>query len=150
MNFEEVLNILQASATNIDELNPSYAGLLGAGRLNAGLALEYAMNAPCEYNYIGENSSVEASAFGLSKIQVNAKTDLRVFPNPTNGTVHVEFETIENGEIRVIDAMNRIVEVKEINESDTNYSLMLDQEGIYFVQIFQNGSLIRAEKIVRI
>jgi len=41
---EEIENLLKESAVNIDALNPSYAGQLGAGRLNAGLAVERAYN----------------------------------------------------------------------------------------------------------
>jgi subtilisin family serine protease len=35
----EITNIMMASADNIDSLNPSYAGMLGAGRINAYAAL---------------------------------------------------------------------------------------------------------------
>jgi subtilisin family serine protease len=39
---EEIESLLRESATNIDALNPSYAGQLGAGRLNAALAVQRA------------------------------------------------------------------------------------------------------------
>ncbi len=42
LTFEDIETILTASAVKIDALNPSYAGLLGAGRLDAGAALELA------------------------------------------------------------------------------------------------------------
>ena len=41
---EEIESLLRESATNIDELNPTYAGTLGAGRLNAASAVERAMS----------------------------------------------------------------------------------------------------------
>ena len=41
---DEVEQILKCSADNIDTQNPSYVGLLGAGRLNAGEALKTARN----------------------------------------------------------------------------------------------------------
>lgn len=41
---EEIESALRETAVNIDALNPSYAGQLGAGRLNAGLAVERAYN----------------------------------------------------------------------------------------------------------
>jgi subtilisin family serine protease len=41
---EEIESALRETAVNIDSLNPSYAGQLGAGRLNAGLAVERAYN----------------------------------------------------------------------------------------------------------
>ncbi|MFT5778987.1 MAG: subtilisin family serine protease [Crocinitomicaceae bacterium] len=40
LTYEKVLAILKSSADNIDQQNPAYANLLGAGRLNANNALE--------------------------------------------------------------------------------------------------------------
>jgi subtilisin family serine protease len=39
---DEIESLLRESAVNIDALNPSYAGQLGAGRLNAGMAVSRA------------------------------------------------------------------------------------------------------------
>jgi hypothetical protein len=44
LNAEDVEYILKASSTNIDDLNPTYVGLIGAGRLNAAAAVEMARN----------------------------------------------------------------------------------------------------------
>lgn len=40
LTYEEALYILQSTAFNLDALNPNYVGGLGAGRMDAGLALE--------------------------------------------------------------------------------------------------------------
>lgn len=42
LSFYDVKNILQQTAVSIDSLNPSYAGLLGAGRLDASAAVAMA------------------------------------------------------------------------------------------------------------
>ena len=42
----EIESILKSTADSIDQLNPNYAGLIGAGRLNAGRALEKLVNYP--------------------------------------------------------------------------------------------------------
>ncbi len=42
LTFQDIEFILQETAFNLDSLNPQYAGELGAGRLNAGLAVEMA------------------------------------------------------------------------------------------------------------
>ncbi len=44
LTYEEALYILQSTAFNLDSLNPNYAGKLGAGRIDAGLALEFTKN----------------------------------------------------------------------------------------------------------
>ncbi len=45
LTFEQVEKILKATAVNIDALNPTYAGSLGAGRLDAGAALAFTVTA---------------------------------------------------------------------------------------------------------
>jgi hypothetical protein len=42
LSNEQIESLLRETAVNIDALNPSYAGQLGSGRLNAGLAVERA------------------------------------------------------------------------------------------------------------
>lgn len=44
LSVEDIEYILKATAVNIDSLNPAYAGLLGAGRLDAAAAVEMAQN----------------------------------------------------------------------------------------------------------
>jgi hypothetical protein len=43
---QEIEDILKLSSVDIDALNPSYAGLIGAGRLDAGAAVTMAFNSP--------------------------------------------------------------------------------------------------------
>lgn len=50
MTFEEVEEILRFSADDLDSLNPLYAGMLGAGRLNAQAALELTSINECDGN----------------------------------------------------------------------------------------------------
>ena len=50
----EIETFLKQSAVNIDALNPNYVGLLGAGRLNAGAAVEMALNSPSNTNPCGD------------------------------------------------------------------------------------------------
>lgn len=50
LSYEEVLNILQQTAYGLDTINPNYAGLLGAGRLDAEAALLFTSQLPdCPY-----------------------------------------------------------------------------------------------------
>jgi len=50
LTFEEVVEILTQSAVNIDAQNPSYIGMLGAGRLNANAALALTKKINCKGN----------------------------------------------------------------------------------------------------
>jgi len=47
LTFEEVEEILKQTAENIDQINPNYAGMLGAGRMDAGKALKRASANSC-------------------------------------------------------------------------------------------------------
>jgi len=51
LSYEQVETILKTTAVNIDALNPLYAGLLGAGRINAAAAVALAKT----YNACGGN-----------------------------------------------------------------------------------------------
>ncbi len=57
LTYEDVLEILQATAVNIDHLNPEYAGKLGAGRLDAGAALAYTYDIACHGPNGGNNGN---------------------------------------------------------------------------------------------
>ena len=50
MSNPEIENILKLSSVDIDALNPLYAGLIGAGRLDAGAAVEMAFNSATNTN----------------------------------------------------------------------------------------------------
>lgn len=48
LTYEDVLDILQQTAANIDAQNPAYVGTLGAGRVDAGAAMKYLSEMSCE------------------------------------------------------------------------------------------------------
>lgn len=52
LNFEEIDEIFELSSYDLDTINPSYSGLLGHGRLDAGLAVSLAANySTIPFNY---------------------------------------------------------------------------------------------------
>ena len=72
LTFEEVLSILQITSSDLDSLNPNYSGLLGAGRLDAGKALEYLASYPML------SASINP---GTAAICANQTTSISVIPN---------------------------------------------------------------------
>ncbi len=80
LTFEEVEAILKATAVKIDSLNPNYAGLLGAGRLDAGAALAYVASIPQLNVEIGPQQAAVCS---------NSVTTLTA--TPSNGTGPYQF-----------------------------------------------------------
>jgi hypothetical protein len=75
---------------------------------------------------------------------------LKIYPNPTDGVVHVLFPDVNTSAIRVFDMMGRVIKNSSItpNESFT-YSIDLSGEpnGIYFIEATQRGKTI-TQKVV--
>lgn len=96
LSFEDVEAILSASAVNIDSLNPAYAGLLGAGRLDAGAALALASTYnscnPVEEDPIDpiEEDPTEEDPIGEGE---GDQTEEEVFNQQAHGKVPVEEES---------------------------------------------------------
>lgn len=59
LTFENVQEILQTTAVNIDAQNPAYIGGLGAGRLDAGAALEYLSTYLCDGVDLGNAAVID-------------------------------------------------------------------------------------------
>lgn len=70
LSNENIEYILKASSTNIDDLNPAYAGLIGEGRLNAAAAVEMAYG----FNAISVtvNHSMSCGTYG-GQIEIEAE-----------------------------------------------------------------------------
>ena len=82
---DEVLEILSSTATNIDAQNPNYIGLLGAGRLNAGLAVKKAwglFNSNNNPTDPGNSSGNDDDNGG------NVSYRIEPTPNPYTGTIN--------------------------------------------------------------
>ncbi|HET6992487.1 MAG TPA: T9SS type A sorting domain-containing protein, partial [Bacteroidia bacterium] len=75
--------------------------------------------------------------------------------NPTSGMTDIVYNVAEAGysEIRIIDASGRLVGILDKGDKAIgNYTAHLDaanlSEGIYFVQLVSNGSVITKKVVV--
>lgn len=64
---------------------------------------------------------------------------LKIYPNPTNGIINLDFENISNASIRVFNTQGQLVfDQKSINK--TNYQFKLNSApGLYFIKVNSNG-----------
>lgn len=72
----------------------------------------------------------------------HALSDVKVYPNPTRGIVHVEGADIRN--IEVYDATSRCVLRKEVNGDETVLDLTNKSTGSYYIRVnTANGSVVK-------
>lgn len=79
---------------------------------------------------------------------------LKVYPNPTEGTVSVVLPTVPcnlSPEIRVFDVFGKLLSVEETSQGA---SLQIDLShyapGIYFVNVYQGQHILHSSKVVKI
>ncbi len=108
LNFSKVKDILQKSAKNINPLNFSYIGKLGAGRVNVYEALKLVFNPTLNYFNVRKKSNNQVyvywnfskpSILNLSyKLQISSQTVLTELDNPIltgNNSITIPFELKE-------------------------------------------------------
>jgi len=94
-------------------------------------------------NFLGKIVSTTGINESVSDININ------VYPNPTNGSVHIDFKnTKSNVSIRLTNALGQVVLTK--NYKSTNHiNFDLDTpKGLYFLQIESDGEVI-TKKIIK-
>lgn len=136
---EEVVAILESTAVDLDALNPSYAGQLGAGRIDAYAAVSAA--------------TTSATPFVASGRSLH----LRCEPNPTFGATVVRFELDRDDavELDVFDVRGRRVArlargVQSAGAHDVAWDALETPPGVYYVRLRHGSSTeVRSLSIVR-
>lgn len=86
-------------------------------------------------NGIGcQNLQEVEDACALINVQENELSELKIYPNPTNGTFKVS--NSKEGKIDIIDSQGRII--KEMDLGKNIYSISELSSGIYFIKITSN------------
>lgn len=171
LSREEVIDILSITAADVYAVNPSdLAGLLGAGRLDAGAALEYVANYECSdapmvvdttIGFITLNNpkpmgggipnlspdgTFANQTAGMDASVLTAQ--LKVYPNPSRGQFKVIWDGMQPQQILVSDAMGKRVLIQEQSPTTASAEIKLEQTGVYFLQLIQEGSIIATEKVI--
>lgn len=172
LSREEVIEILSITAADVYASNSTdLAGLLGAGRLDAGAALEYVANYECQPSTptlvfdgtiqdlsvfnpkpnSGNNPNVNGTQQYLGQvagIHETQKLETQLFPNPSNGTFQITWNVANPEQIIVLDGAGRIIQEVAVVQGTNNMERSLDQTGIYFVQFMENATIVANEKVV--
>ena len=75
----------------------------------------------------------------------------QIFPNPsTNNTIQIAFDLQQTANYNVVvtDVTGRIIQNKNLSNAAKNAYLELENAGIYFVQLLENGQIIANEKVL--
>lgn len=169
---EEVIDILSITAKDIYPLNAAdYDGLLGAGRLDAGAALEYVNSYNCDAppttvggtvgvltpnnppRPMGSSTPMPNNLSQTQQIanleeEVFEAADVRVFPNPNRGSFKVSWEGVGPDQIIVTDGAGRVVSSPSVHQGKNLSEIDLHQTGVYFVQLIQEGTVVANRKVL--
>ena len=83
-------------------------------------------------------------------ISENGIATITLYPNPTHSSVNVELgEGVRATDIRLFNTFGQLISTTSVNAPVTTINLSELPNGIYFVQIFNDGKLITTGKVVR-
>ena len=97
--------------------------------------------------------AIEITADGeLLNIDASSKTQLSIYPNPTNSTTTIEFDvpSVQNTSVEVLNMLGQAVWFKDLGKITGNQKVIVDanklKSGIYFVSI-KVGSEVSTHKL---
>ncbi len=75
----------------------------------------------------------------------------KVFPNPFSGELNVNTEFTENTKIEVLDILGRKINFIQRTIDNSQVALTLEaKSGLYFINIYENKTLIASEKVIKL
>jgi hypothetical protein len=80
---------------------------------------------------------------------LNAKEEVRLFPNPNNGRFTLKFGSAEAHQLRIFNAAGQLV-LQQTLEGAEQYELQLPEvaTGLYFYQLQTNDKLLKTGKFI--
>ena len=179
LTFEDVEEILSNTAVNIDAQNPSYIGQLGAGRLNAKEAVKFALEFTCDtgvdlggdptgnggttdpvtpVTVSSHDVSKEESTGGEINSTANVSDDLQaelnvvnvnLFPNPTTNTSKITWNFDKPMTLNVFNMNGSLVYQEELRPEVRESIISVEEKGVYFILIENNGQTEWSGKLVK-
>lgn len=97
-------------------------------------------------------SNFQTSVFSQTTVGLNEfRNDLVRFgisPNPSIGEIQLQVDqSFSNLSYQLLDLTGRIVQ-KGALENTSNYTLTIDHQGIYMINLFEDGTLVGSEKVI--
>ncbi|MBR3550916.1 MAG: T9SS type A sorting domain-containing protein, partial [Bacteroidales bacterium] len=90
---------------------------------------------------------VVGKSFDHSGVPQRATCDIRMYPNPTTGIVHIDADTEEDLDYRITNVFGQCVETGKLYTKEL--SLERFPTGIYFIQLSSDNQTVVTEKIIK-
>jgi hypothetical protein len=81
----------------------------------------------------------------------SANPELRLFPNPANAYIHLNFDFQKDDKIIILDMMGKIVQEKTIEDANSQTTLDLHHinAGVYIVHLQRSSTIIEKKKMIK-
>jgi hypothetical protein len=80
-------------------------------------------------------------------------SDYRISPNPNNGLISIEILkkdfVLQNSSIKIYDVLNREIREIKLRNKKQDIELYNFDNGVYYIQLFQNDNVLMTNKIVK-
>lgn len=156
-SFKGISQNTQTNTNNIMEtINTSGANATGSsGTVTYSIGQVF-------YTYIGQSVYNVAQGIQHEELEktlttpennVEPKTEIFIFPNPTTDyvTINMEGLEVENGprSYQLYDIQGRILKQNTINQSGTQINLTDLSSSIYILQVYLNNKVLKTFKILK-
>ena len=156
-SFKGISQNTQTNTNNIMEtINTSGANATGSsGTVTYSIGQVF-------YTYIGQSVYNVAQGIQHEELEktlttpennVEPKTEIFIFPNPTTDyvTINMEGLEVENGprSYQLYDIQGRILKQNTINQSETQINLTDLSSSIYILQVYLNNKVLKTFKILK-
>ncbi|NQY11319.1 MAG: T9SS type A sorting domain-containing protein [Flavobacteriales bacterium] len=83
--------------------------------------------------------------------ETSIKLEMNVYPNPTTNYLQlkVESEAIENLSFQLVDLQGKVIENKEVMESNTTINMEALPKAIYFLNVTRNNQTVKKFKVIK-
>ena len=129
-----------------NDSNLYIAGYFGSPTINFATTTLY--NDDADYDaFVAKISNIETSS-GITEI--NAKDDISIYTNPTNGIFNVVISSpAKNATIEIYNSIGALVYNKQTENTQTTIELTNQAKGLYFVKVMSENKIIGTQKIIK-
>ena len=96
-----------------------------------------------------ENNSNARDENGLNTNSLETFT-AKLFPNPTNGNVNIQWNTPQNFQLEVYGPTGALIDSKEISHSTKSTSLDIEHTGVYIIRMISDGQTLWHQRVIRL
>lgn len=76
-------------------------------------------------------------------------SEFKVYPNPSNGTVNITLNGIEEQNISVFDIAGKVVKYSTVNQNQEFMTINFEKEGVYLIRMIKDEVTVMRKVIIR-